>query len=187
MNRGEPAPAEPTENERMMQAEINRLNDELSSLTAFVAERVLRNYYLYSVYEVRSRGPVGIMHDILRRVFPAAQRRIAAGEPPGAVYTDCFGAQDEEHAVEDAPTGEPPSGPTDDEMRSSPLSLADLRKTVRSAHAFWRMPLRCKEHDAGLDVEVFSNGTIETHCHKCKRLLGVLLLVRSVDPPAGDP
>jgi len=65
---------------------------------------------------------------------------------------------------------------TEQQMRESPLTLADLKLTVRSAHAFWKMPLRCSLHDAGLDVVAFSNGTLETHCRECKMLLGVLKL-----------
>jgi len=70
------------------------------------------------------------------------------------------------------------AGLTEAQMRESPLTLADLKTTVRCAHAFWKMPLRCANHDAGLDVVAFSNGTLETHCRECKMLLGVLKLDR---------
>jgi len=70
------------------------------------------------------------------------------------------------------------TGLTEAQMRESPLTLANLRAVCRSAHAFWKMPLRCAIHDAGLDVVAFSNGTLETHCRECKMLLGVLKLDR---------
>jgi len=66
----------------------------------------------------------------------------------------------------------------DQEMRDNPLCLADLNAASQSAHAFWKKSLECNNHDHGVDAVAFSNGTVEIHCHTCKRLLGVLLLAK---------
>jgi hypothetical protein len=65
-----------------------------------------------------------------------------------------------------------------EEMRANPLTFEHLKAFSRSAHAFWRMPLKCPDHDGGMYLEVFSNRTLESHCTVCKKLIGVLLLAK---------
>lgn len=63
----------------------------------------------------------------------------------------------------------------DEDMRSSPLTMADFRQISRSAHAFWNMPLTNPCHkDSGCKALVVSNGTLELSCGECSKLLGVI-------------
>jgi pyruvate formate-lyase activating enzyme-like uncharacterized protein len=67
---------------------------------------------------------------------------------------------------------------SEEEMRSKPLTLKNLKETSSSAHAFWKMPLYCEECLKGLNVTVFSDGAVEINCYECKKMLGVLLLTK---------
>lgn len=61
-------------------------NAELRAGTEEAAKRALFMLHIYGGHKVRSRGPVGCIHDILRIHAPALQKRLSDGEDPSAIY-----------------------------------------------------------------------------------------------------
>lgn len=67
--------------------------------------------------------------------------------------------------------------PSEDEMRSKPMTKSSMRAESTSAHAFWTRYLKQGCHpDAGLDALYRSSGALELSCHECKLLCGVLVI-----------